>query len=223
LKDKISELEEKLKQAMISPNNSGHDYVDLGLPSGTLWATCNVGASKPSDYGDYYAWGETSTKRSYKSNNVKYYLGRNSSNDAMFSKYCIDSKYGTVDNRTRLELSDDAARSNWGGSWRMPTVEEWEELKNNCDWRWTEEDGHCGYKVTGRNGAGIFLPAAGQRVGGGRIGVGLDGEFWSSSLHTDKSYGAFGCYFFYSDDVNPSKGNFRGIGLSVRPVISSFQ
>jgi len=201
---------------------AGHEYVDLGLPSGTLWATCNVGASKPSDCGDYFAWGETSPKKDYDWSNMKYRTGGDSYKNVKFSKYVVDSKYGTIDNRPRLELSDDAARSNWGGSWRMPTREEWQELKEHCDWKWTKEDGHCGYKVTGKNGKSIFLPAAGWRSGVSQYAVGVGGEYWSSSLHSDKSYRAFNCYF-NSDGVNPSNWGSRYIGFSVRPVVSSLQ
>jgi len=216
LKEKISELEEKLKQAMISPNNSGHGYVDLGLPSGTLWATCNVGASKPSDYGDYFAWGETSPKKDYDWSNLKYC---NDSTGDSFSKY-NKNQAGTKDNKSVLELMDDAARSNWGGSWRMPTEEEWVELKNNCIWTWTSQGGHKGYKVTGRNCKSIFLPAAGWRSGDSQYDVGVGGEYWSSSLHTGESYYAFYCYFT-SDGVSPSDWYSRCVGLSVRPVVSS--
>jgi len=216
LKDKISELEEKLKQAMISPNNSGHGYVDLGLPSGTLWATCNVGASKPSDYGDYFAWGETGSKKDYGWSNLEYC---NDSTGDRFSKY-NRNQAGRKDKKSVLELMDDAAHANWGGSWRMPTVDEWEELKNNCTWIWTSQDGHNGYKVTGKNGGSIFLPAAGWRNGGSQRDAGVNGDYWSSSLRADESYRAFGCYF-YSGGVLPSHWGNRFLGLSVRPVVSS--
>jgi len=201
---------------------AGHEYVDLGLPSGTLWATCNVGASKPSEYGDYFAWGETSPKKDYGWSNLNYRTSGDSYENVKFSKYVADSKYGTVDNKTLLELSDDAARSNWGGSWRMPTREEWQELEERCDWKWTKEDGRCGYKVTGQNGKSIFLPAAGWRGGDSQGGAGVYGVYWSSSLHADKSYCAFRC-FFHSDGVDPSGWDGRYVGLSVRPVVSSLQ
>ena len=114
---------------------NGHDYVDLGLPSSLLWATCNVGADSPGDYGDYFAWGETSTKSSYDMDTYKYCKG---SYDTQ-TKYCNDSSYGYsgfTDELTVLESSDDAATANWGGSWRMPTHAEWKELCNtdNCTW-----------------------------------------------------------------------------------------
>jgi len=199
---------------------AGHEYVDLCLPSGTLWAICNVGASKPSDYGDYFAWGETSPKKDYDLSHLNYRTSGDSYTNVKFSKYVADSNYGTVDNRTRLELSDDAARLNWGGSWRMPTEEEWVELKNNCTWTWTSQDGNNGYKVTGKNGGSIFLPAAGWRNGGSQRDAGVNGDYWSSSLRADESYRAFGCYF-YSGGVLPSHWGNRFLGLSVRPVVSS--
>ncbi|MDD6782411.1 MAG: hypothetical protein PUD89_05750, partial [Bacteroidales bacterium] len=103
---------------------NGHEYVDLGLPSGLKWATCNVGATAPEAYGDYYAWGETTTKSTYEWSTYKWCDG---SYDTQ-TKYCTSSSYGTVDNKTVLDLADDAARANWGGAWRMPTDEEWTEL-----------------------------------------------------------------------------------------------
>jgi len=215
-------LEQALQKKREERRFAGHEYVDLGLLSGILWATCNVGASKPSDYGDYFAWGETSPKKDYGWSNLNYRTIGDSYENVKYSKYVADSKYGTVDNKTRLELSDDAACSNWGGSWRMPTVEEWKELKNNCDWKWTKEDGRCGYKVTGQNGNSIFLPAAGWRIGIFKHSEGVGGAYWSSSLHTDESYGAFLCNFG-SDVVNPSEWHGRCVGLSVRPVVSSLQ
>ncbi|MCQ2319676.1 MAG: hypothetical protein MJZ90_12290 [Bacteroidales bacterium] len=105
---------------------AAHEYVDLGLPSGLLWATCNVGADSPEDYGDYFAWGETETKSDYDWDTYKWCNGSYNT----LTKYNTKSSYGTVDNKTTLELSDDAARANWGGSWRMPTEAEFQELIN---------------------------------------------------------------------------------------------
>ncbi len=138
---------------------SGHEYVDLGLPSGLKWATCNVGATAPEAYGDYYAWGETAPKTIY---NWSTYKWCNGSYDTQ-TKYCTSSSYGTVDNKTVLDLADDAARANWGGAWRMPTDEEWTELRENCTWTWTNLNGKNGYEVKGANGNSIFLPAAGKK------------------------------------------------------------
>ena len=203
------------------PNNSssgegsgkanGHEYVDLGLPSGTKWATMNVGADSPEDYGDYFAWGETQPKDVYNWSNLKWYDGNE------FTKYCIDSANGKVDNKTILELSDDAATANWGGDWRMPTKEEQDELRTKCTWTWTTKNGINGYTVTGPNGNSIFLPTAGYRYGLDLNDVGIDGYYWSSSLYTSKSRDA---YFLVLGlnyvDAGPSS---RCSGFCVRPVM----
>ncbi len=115
--------------ARFLPDFNGHDYVDLGLPSGTFWATCNVGAMNPEDYGDYFAWGETEPKSYYDWSTYKYCNGSSST----ITKYCSDSEYGTVDNKYTLEAIDDAATVNWGGDWRIPTIEEQAELTGACD------------------------------------------------------------------------------------------
>ena len=190
---------------------NGHEYVDLGLS--VKWATCNVGASSPGDYGSYFAWGETRPKSNYDWNTYKYCNGSYVS----MTKYCTQSDYGSVDNRTRLEMSDDAARANWGGSWRMPTYGELDELKNQCTWQWTTQNGHKGYKVTSKkNGNSIFLPAAGDRGGTSTGNVGFYGYYWSSSHSTSRSDGAYYLYFG-SGEVDWSDDN-RHFGQSVRAV-----
>ena len=125
----------------------GHDYVDLGLPSGLKWATCNVGASSPEEYGGYYAWGETTTKSSYDESN------------SLTSGKSVSELWlaGIIDDSGNLTMQYDAARANWGGSWRMPTKTECQELKDRCVWNWTSQNGHTGYKVVGPNGNSIFL------------------------------------------------------------------
>ena len=194
-----------------NPNTGNHEYVDLGLS--VKWATCNVGANAPEEYGDYFAWGETQPKTTYDWSTYKWCNG---SYDTQ-TKYCTDSYYGTVDNKTQLELSDDAARANWGGSWRMPTTEEQQELINNCTWTWTTQNGVNGYKVTSKkNGNSIFLPAAGYRSGSSLYYAGSYGNYWSSSLYTDGPNSAYGLYFD-SDGVGWYNGN-RYCGQSVRPV-----
>ena len=195
----------------------GHDYVDLGLPSGLLWATCNVGASSPGDYGDYYAWGETTTKSNYEWSTLKY-CKDNSGNS--FSKYVTYGPYGTVDNKTVLESSDDAATANWGDGWRMPTTKEWQELDNgsNCTWTWTTQDDHNGYKVTSvKNGNSIFLPAAGYRGGTSLCLAGSHGDYWSSSLHGSYPVNAWNCDF-NSSYHDADAYDRRYYGQSVRPV-----
>ena len=192
--------------------SKGHAYVDLGLS--VKWATCNVGAVYPEDYGDYFAWGETQPKEKYNWSTYKWCEG---SYDTQ-TKYCADSDDGTVDNKTILELSDDAANVNWGGSWRMPTNAEQDELRTECTWTWTTQNGVNGYKVTSKtNGNSIFLPAAGARGGSVLYSAGSDGNYWSSSVGTYYSHIAYPLYFG-SDCVEGYSRN-RYFGLSVRPVL----
>ena len=192
---------------------NGHEWVNLGLPSGTKWATCNVGASKPEEYGNYYAWGETTPKDYYDWSTYKWCNGSYDNQ----TKYNTSSIYGTVDNKTVLELADDAARANWGGAWRMPTDAEWTELRENCTWTWTTKNGVNGYEVKSKiNGNSIFLPAAGDRNYGDLNHAGDYGNYWSSSLGADNPSRAW-YVGFGSGDVYRSS-NIRYSGLSVRPV-----
>lgn len=197
---------------------NGHAYVDLGLPSGTLWATCNVGATTPEGYGNYYAWGETTTKSTYNWSTYRYCNGSSTT----LTKYCSSSTYGNngfTDNLTTLQLSDDAARANWGGDWRMPTKAEWEELKNNTTVTWTTQNGVSGRKFTASNGNSLFLPAAGYRRGGSLFNAGDNGHYWSSSLYTDDPYYAWGLSF--DSDPYYMGSYYRYCGLSVRAVLSA--
>ena len=197
-----------------NPNTGNHEYVDLGLS--VKWATCNVGANKPEEYGDYFAWGETEPKSTYDWSNYKWCNGSYKT----LTKYNNSSSYGTVDNKTTLDLSDDAARANWGGSWRMPTDAELTELREQCTWTWTTQNGVYGYKVTskksGYTSKSIFLPAAGYRYGSSLDYAGSGGLYWSSSLYSDSPYDAWYVYF-YSDDVYRVSSS-RYYGFSVRPV-----
>ena len=197
-----------------NPNTGNHEYVDLGLS--VKWATCNVGASKPEDYGDYFAWGETTTKSTYDWSTYKYCNGSYNT----LTKYNNSSSYGSVDNKTTLELADDAARANWGGSWRMPTDSELTELREQCTWTWTTQNGVNGYKVTskksGYTNKSIFLPAAGYRDDSSLFGAGSYGRYWSSSLYTDNPSRAWGVYFYSSSVYRYYY--FRNYGFSVRPV-----
>ena len=196
--DSLRKVEEQRKAAEAAARATtgtlnGHEWVDLGLS--VLWATCNVGASSPSDYGNYYAWGETKTKSSYTEENSKTY-------NVDLPDISGDPKY-------------DAATANWGEGWRMPTKEELEELVDKCDWQWTTQRGHNGYKVTGPNGNSIFLPAAGWRFGISTID-GSNGLYWSSTPYgsdTRASKLSFydGGHYVVSDD--------RDYGESVRPVL----
>ena len=199
-------------------NANGHAYVDLGLPSGTLWATCNVGATTPEGYGNYYAWGETTTKSTYNWSTYRYCNGSYTT----LTKYCSSSSYGNngfIDNLTTLQLSDDAARANWGGDWRMPTKAEWEELKNNTTVTWTTQNGVYGRKFTASNGNSLFLPAAGYRGDGSLYDAGSGGYYWSSSLYADNPSGAW--YLYFSSGYCYVGSNNRYFGQSVRAVLSA--
>ena len=189
----------------------GHAYVDLGLPSGLKWAVCNVGANSPEEYGGYYAWGETEEKSNYDWSTYKWCNGSENS----MTKYCTDSDKGTVDNKTVLDPEDDVAHVKWGGSWRMPTSAELEELYNNCTWTWTAQNGVNGYRVTGPNGKSIFLPATGYRYDAAISFGGGYGFYWSSSLY-EHSYSGF--YMYFDAGSNVRVGTYRYNGLPVRPV-----
>ena len=192
----------------------GHEYVDLGLPSGTLWATCNVGASKPEEYGNYYAWGEIETKKSYDFDNYKWGDG-----SGKVTKYCEYSFCGTVDNRTELLPEDDAATANWGSSWRMPSSDQINELCNPSytTTEWTALNGVNGLKITSKkNGKSLFLPAAGEC--GLVLGyVGAHGYYWSRSLFPEGSCWAYNLNFY--TNVVDCSGDDRMYGRSVRPIL----
>ena len=197
-----NENEERLEQERID-----REYVDLGLPSGLKWATCNVGANKPEDYGDYFAWGETSTKAEYNSDNCPTYG---------LSKSELQSQ-GYVDSEGNITSQYDTARAKWGGKWRMPTKAELQELCNKCTWTWMSQNGIDGYKVTGPNGNSIFLPAAGYRNGSSLYRAGGYGFYWSSTPNESGSDDAYLLYFgssSHSMDVSS-----RLYGFSVRPVL----
>ena len=175
---------------------NGHEYVDLGLPSGTKWATCNIGANQPHQYGNYYAWGETTAKSSYTEENSR--------------------TYGVSMNCISGNPTYDAARANWGSTWRLPTKAEMEELKDNCTWTWTTQNEVNGCTVTGPNGNSLFLPAAGYCGGASHDGVGEYGDYWSSTPYESDDNDA---YYFYIDSGD------RGVnwcgrydGHTVRPV-----
>ena len=192
------------------PEPENVQAVDLGLPSGIKWALCNVGAEKPEDSGNYYAWGEVLPKEDYSWDTYNYANGTYWE-DLKLTKYCNNAGYGDngfTDNKTVLEPEDDAAHVNWGGSWRMPTNTEWQELQDNCTWTWTTQNGINGYRVASKtNSNSIFLPAAGYRrdTGLGRVGYG--GDYWSSSLNDSSAWSL--C--FDSDGVDRAYRNrYRG-------------
>ena len=191
--------------------DNGHEWVDLGLS--VCWATTNVGASTPGDYGDYFAWGETKTKSDCTWSSYTY------GDVYSLTKYCTNSQYGTVDNKTVLDSSDDVAHVSWGGNWHMPTRNELEELKEKCTWTWTTQDSHNGYKVTGPNGNSIFLPAAGYSYDSSLKDVGSNGIYWSRVRYDSFPASAWGLRF-YSSGIRTDYYH-RCSGYSVRPVRSS--
>jgi len=191
-----------------------HEYVDLGLPSGLLWATCNVGAASPEEYGDYFAWGETTTQTTYNWSTYQYCMGSQNT----LTKYCNKSNRGYngyTDNLTTLLPEDDAATANWGSGWRMPTKAEFEELYNNTTVTWTQQGGVNGWLFTAANSNNLFLPAAGQRWEGGLYAAGEWGYYWSSSLYTSGPYYAWN--ITGSGSYNMDK-TYRYLGYPVRPV-----
>ncbi len=198
-------------------------YVNLGLPSGLLWATCNVGADNPEDYGDYFAWGETQPKDVYDWDTYQYSHNYSWDNPNL-TKYCNDSYYGYngfTDDLTTLLPEDDAATANWGSDWRMPTKEEFQELYNNTTVTWTQQNGVNGRLFTANNGNSIFLPAAGYRYNSSLNYAGSGGYYWSSSLSTDDPSSAW-YFYFYWGNYFVSYGD-RSCGQSVRPVRSASQ
>lgn len=167
--------------------SSDHAYVDLGLPSGTLWATCNIGATKPEEFGDYFAWGETETKEIYNWSTYKHCISRDG---YLYSLTKYNSGHydipGIIDSLSTLLPEDDAATFNWGNDWRMPTNDEQRELIEECELSWTEVNGVYGAKFTGKNGNSVFFPAAGLRYGSDVYGVDTYGSYWSSSCDEDE-------------------------------------
>lgn len=195
-----------------SPIGDTHEYVDLGLPSGTLWATCNVGASKPEEIGGYYAWGETYTKSYYEWDTYKYY------SSSKIAKYCTDSSYGAKDDLTVLSASDDAATVNWGSKWRMPTVAECKEIAANVTFEWTIVNGVYGGRLTSiKNGKSLFFPAAGAKYESTNFEFGASGYYWTSELDTNSNRNAYGI-FFSSNDASFSESYSRRYGGCVRAV-----
>ena len=178
--------------------HEGHGYVDLGLS--VKWATCNVGASKPEDYGNYYAWGETTTKSTYTE-------GTSKTDGKSMGDIAGNSSY-------------DAARANWGGTWRMPTDAEMQELIDKCTWTWTTQNGVNGYNVKGPNGNSIFLPAAGYRFRSSLDYAGSSGCYWSSIPTSTFDIFDDCAYYLNISSYGPDMSDFkRYFGRSVRPVV----
>ncbi len=215
------------------PRPTEGEWIDLGLPSGLLWASCNLGANTPTEYGNYYAWGETQPKEVYDLITYTHTYSANGYND-WIAKYCNLSGYGNIDTLTILEDVDDAATANLGNGARTPTKEEWGEVYRNCTIKYVHYSNNGedydyithigGHLLTGPNGNSIFLPCAGYRKGNGYGGYrnSSRGYYWSSSLYVDDPHKA---WFFYTHvDVYSDCGIFpahrtrRDYGLSVRAV-----
>ena len=200
--------EEKSFTTLEGTFENGYEYVDLGLS--VKWATCNIGATSPEAYGDYFAWGETTTKSDYSSSNCPTYG---------LSISQLQSQ-GYIDGEGNLTAQYDAATANWGGDWRMPTYDELNELRRNCTWTWTTQNGVNGYNVEGPNGNSIFLPAAGYCIGSSPSHAGGGGYYWSSTPYEyddDTYYYAYRLVFV--NDFFVMDYAFRDFGWSVRPVV----
>ena len=199
-----------------SQSLNGHEYVDLGLPSGTKWAKCNIGAKTETDFGYYFAWGETNPKNSFTEENYNYEKQESYVDSDGFTHnrdkniVCIsgDSKY-------------DAATANWGNGWSMPTKEQFDELIYKCNWEWVSKNGVYGYKVTGNNGKYIFLPAAESRQWPNLLNEGEQGDYWSGSLNKNRYGNPYHLYFFSSGPGMDDSFGFYG--YSIRPVYGSLQ
>ena len=188
------------------PDANHPHAIDLGLPSGTKWACCNVGASAPEQYGGYYAWGETHEKSAYNWDTYQY------------GYYNYDYDYSHLVNigSDIAGTGYDAATANWGAPWRMPSLAQIQELLNSCSSTWTTQNGVNGRKFTGPNGGTVFLPAAGRRWGGELGYAGSGGYYWSSTLNESDPGRGVDLYFDsgYADWLSSSRYN----GQSVRPV-----
>ena len=198
--------------------SKSYEAVDLGLPSGTLWATCNVGATHPEEYGDYFAWGETTPQpqKDYSWNSYKWCVAEVDK----LTKYCNGRDFGNDgfrDMKTELDFEDDAAYVNWGGDWRTPSLAQIKELEKKCKWEWAVYKGVKGYIVKGRNGNSIFLPSASWCLYSLGPREGNEGGYWSRSICKSNPNCAFRMVFF-SGGLVEWNGYFRCSGLSVRPV-----
>lgn len=202
-----------------SNSHTNHEFVDLGLS--VKWATCNVGASRPEEFGDYYMWGETSMNFEYSWETYKY-CQRDEEKQTKYSTRKKTGYKGFVDNKTMLEPADDAASVNWGGNWRTPTIQEFRELRNKCDWAWIEMNGIMGYKVTskvlGYEGRYIFLPCGGCFEGSSVDDKGKEGYYWSSNLEADDPENAYGLKFD-KKGTNLDWTDNRCDGRNIRPVV----
>lgn len=189
----------------------GHEAVDLGLS--VKWATCNVGADTPTEYGNYYAWGETVTKSNYDWETYKWCKG----DDESLTKYC-----NSIDGKSTLSASDDVATVKWGAKWRMPSQKEWEELLDKCTITWTSQNRVYGCLVVGPSGKSIFLPASGSYIGEQLRHVDSYGSYWSSTLYKEFENQA-STFSFDIDEIGWDNSieydsALRCFGFPVRPV-----
>ena len=206
----------------LCPDDHHPHQIDLGLPSGTKWACCNVGADKPEAYGGYYAWGETEEKDVYNDVTYQYSTGEDGNGDGYYDDYHVETSFDVYG--VWQSLGDDIAGSQydvahvkWGGNWQMPTSEQIEELVNNCTYGGSSMNGVEGGKFTGPNGGTLFLPAAGTRLNDKLYGAGYDGDYWLSTQNPSNLY--YAIYLSFNSGNASWYNNSRGTGLTVRPVI----
>lgn len=221
------ESDTTLQGTNISGKVGEYAYVDLGLESGVKWATFNVGAQKPSDYGEYFAWGETVSKTRYGWDNYALCNSKSESDYGQITKYCLDNTSEYYDQKFYLEPEDDAAFANWGEGWRMPTNSDWEELKEGCVWKWEENYYGSGNKgilgTSRRNGNKIFLPISGSKTFLETSFCDYYAYYWASSSAREKTSENAGCFFFYFYGGNIGiridiKEDNRFIGCPIRPI-----
>lgn len=197
------------------PDDKHPHLIDLGLPSGTKWACCNVDAEAPEDLGGYYAWGETEEKSSYTPKSYKYCTGVDTDGDGWYDEDVqymeAEQDFGDI-----ISGTHDVALVKLGESWQIPTLQQFRELLDNCTSEWTTENDVEGRRFTGSNGASIFLPAAGNRNGGSRVQVGGSGFYWSSTWGTSDASRA--SELIFDSGYTNTHTAYRYNGRSVRPV-----
>lgn len=199
------------KDNVMGVSPKGLEPVDLGLPSQIKWANINLGATAPEEFGDYFSWAEVQPKKEYSWGTYKWCKG---AQDTM-TKYCTASFQGTVDHLTALLPGDDAANANWGNGWRVPGIDDFNELLNNCTWIWTTLGGNIGYRIVGPNGNSIFLPAAGSMEGTRLVNAGHVSGYWTDALYDDSNDAFVLSYHTTSLEMSSYQ---RYTGLSIRPV-----
>lgn len=197
----------------VSGSLNGHDYVDLGLPSGRRWATCNIGSKSPAGYGDYFAWAETKPKDSYTEANYSGCIDIYIDGLGDIKSDTVRCQYRIIDN-PRF----DAARKSWGENWELPTAKDFAELNKECSWTLKSIDGHKGYLITGPNGNSIFLPMAGLKENQYKSQVGTGGFYWTGDSWDARDRSTM--VDFHKSSHNGSIWCYRYKGLSIRPVVS---